>query len=120
MSDLDYRVEAGGVKPPLQATLKFGRRLGVEVIGGAEPLLEVGVDLEGGGEFDAVGDAIFFGEATGVDEALGEFSFVGGEAKTEIDAGVCGGFDLREDVIAVKRNHSFAGAGLDVWAERFG
>jgi hypothetical protein len=35
-------------------------------------------------------DAIFFGEAAGVKEALGKFALVGGEAEPEIDAGVGG------------------------------
>ena len=70
-------------------------------------------------ELDAVGDAIFFGEAAGVNEALGEFAFVGVEAETEINARVGGGLDLSEDMVAVKRNHGFAGAGFDVGAERF-
>ena len=67
-----------------------------------------------------MGDAIFFGEATGVDEELGEFAFVGGEAETEIDPGVGGGLDLGEDVVAVERNHGFAGAGFDVGTDGFG
>ena len=92
---------------------------GVEVIGSAKPFFEVGIDLVGSGEFDAMGDAIFFGEAAGVDEALGEFAFVGGETETEVDARVGGGFDLREDVIAVERNHGFAGTSFDIGREGF-
>ena len=89
------------------------------MVGSAKPFLQIGIDLGGRGEFDAVGDAIFFGEAAGVDEAFGEFTLVSGEAETEIDAGIGGGLDLGEDVIAVERNHGFAGAGFDVGAERF-
>jgi hypothetical protein len=64
-------------------------------------------------------DAIFFGEAAGVNQALGEFALAGGEAEAEIDAGVDGGLDLGEHVFAIQRNHGFAGAGFDVGAERF-
>jgi hypothetical protein len=75
--------------------------------------------LGGGGEFDAVGDAVFFGEAAGVDEALGKFSLIGGKTEAEIDAGDGRGLDLGEDVLAVERDHGFAGAGFDVGAKRF-
>ena len=64
-----------------------------------------------------MGNAILFGEASGVDEVLGNFTFVSSEAEAEIDPGVGGGLDLREDMVAVERNHGFAGADFDVGTE---
>src|SRR6516162_10203839 len=66
-----------------------------------------------------MGDAIFFREATGIDEALRQFAFVRGETEAEIDAAVGARFDLREDVVAVEGHHGLAGAGFYIGAERF-
>ena len=63
-----------------------------------------------------MGDAVFLGEAAGVDEALGKFPLIDGKTEAEIDAGDGRGLDLGEDVLAVKRDHGFAGAGFDVGA----
>jgi hypothetical protein len=55
--------------------------LGVEVVGGAEPCFQLGVDVGGRRDFDAMCDSIFFGEAASVNQAFGEFALVGGEAE---------------------------------------
>jgi len=67
-----------------------------------------------------MGDAIFFSEAAGVDEALGKFALVGGEAETEIETRVGGRLELGKDMVAIKRNHGLAGTGLNIGAERSG
>jgi hypothetical protein len=76
-------------KPRVDLTMEFSLKalppehvvtLSVEVVGGAEPCSQLGVDVGGRRDLDAMGDAIFFGEAAGVKEALGKFAFVGGEA----------------------------------------
>jgi hypothetical protein len=69
--------------------------------------LQVGVDLLAAVNFNAMGDAIFFAKAAGVDEALRELAFISGNAKTEVDARVGGWLNLREHVIAVQRNPRF-------------
>jgi hypothetical protein len=92
--------------------------LSVQVVGGAEPCFQLGVNIGRRRDFDTVRDAIFFGEATGVDEALGESAFVGGEAEAKIDSGVGGGLNLGENVFAIQRDRRFARAGFDVGAER--
>ena len=65
--------------------------------------MQVGIDLRGVSELDAVSDAISLGQTTGIDETLGQFPFVGCEAQAEIDAGVRCRLDLGEDVVAVQR-----------------
>jgi hypothetical protein len=84
----------------------------VEIVGGAEPCSQLGVDVGGRRDLDAMCDAIFFGEAAGVKEALGKFAFVGGEAEPEIDAGVGGGLNLCEDMFAYKGTMVLQGQAL--------
>jgi hypothetical protein len=97
----------------------LAHHLAVKVVGGAKPFLEVVVDLIGARDLDAVGDAVFFGEAAGVDESLRQPAAIRREAKSEIDSRVGRGLNLSEDMIPVKRDHRLAGAGLDVRAKSF-
>ena len=64
-------------------------------------------------------DAVFFRQAAGIDDPLGQFAFVVGGAQPEIDALAGGRLDLGEDVPAIQRNNRFARARLHVFAERF-
>jgi hypothetical protein len=43
--------------------------------------------------------------------------FVAGETKAEVDALVCGGLNLRENVFAIERNHRFAGTRFHINTE---
>lgn len=69
-------------------------------------------------DLNAMGDAIFLGKAPRIDETLRQFALICRKTKPEIDPRVGGGLNLREDMITVEWNHRFAGAGLDVRAER--
>src|SRR3954465_7250745 len=84
----------------------------VHVVGHPQPPPDLVVDLRQAGDRDAVGDAVLFGEAAGVDQAAGGGGVLEGEA--EVDARRRGRLDLGEDVIAVERHDGRAGAGLDV------
>ena len=81
----------------------LAHHLAVKVVGGAKPFLEVVVDLIAARDLDAMGDAVFFSEAAGVDEPLRQPTAIRREAKSEIDSRVGRGLNLREDMITVKR-----------------
>ena len=55
----------------------------------------------------------------GVNQPLRQFAFVRCQRKSQVNARVCRGLDLRENTIAVKRQDCLARAGLHVVAERF-
>src|SRR5258708_38647009 len=59
-------------------------------------------------------DAIFFRKAAGIDQS--SFGFGIAERKTEIDARARGGLNLREDMIAIKRDDRLAGTRLRFFA----
>src|SRR2546429_5742908 len=49
-------------------------------------LLHLRVDLRRRGEFNSMGDAVFLGEAPGIDQAFGKFPFVVCQRKAEVDS----------------------------------
>lgn len=102
-----------------QATERRQPCSGITIVGGSKPFLEVVVNLIWTGELDVVRDAVFFGQAAGVDETFGKFAFIGSKAQTKIDPSVCSSLDLGEHVIPIQRNHGLARAGLEVRTERF-
>src|SRR5258705_11219373 len=60
-------------------------------------------------------DAILFREATGVDQPALRFHI--SQRETDVDSLIGGGFDLREDVVAIERNDGLAGTSFDIFAD---
>src|SRR5580700_3228621 len=85
----------------------------IGIVSGFQPLLHFAVDVLHRRDGDAVSDAVLLGIAASVDEAALGFSRPQSEA--EIDARLRGGLDLREDVMAIERNHGLEGARLHVF-----
>ena len=99
--------------PPLQ--LCFIADLGVTVICHFQPVFHFIVDVLGGLEGNAMCDAVLFCEAASVNQPA--FRFHISQRETDVDTLVRGGFDLREDVIAIKRNDGLAGTSFRIFAD---
>ncbi len=89
-------------------------RLCIPVVGYFQPVLYLIVDLLNRLDLNAMCDAIFFGEATSVDQTT--FRFHMAEGKTEIDARTRGWFDLRKYVLAIKGHDGLAGTCLSIFS----
>src|SRR3989442_11700966 len=91
------------------------RELFVPIVSDLQPMFHFVVYVRRRLEWDAMRDAVLLREAAGVDQPVRWFQVSEGESY--VNAFGCGGFNLREDVVAIKRNYCLARTRLNVLAD---
>src|SRR5258708_5055500 len=64
----------------------FENYLLVQVVGRLQPPLHFAIDLAGGTNLNAMGDAVFFRQPARVDQPFGQLPLVMGQGETKIDS----------------------------------
>src|SRR5271154_4830036 len=94
------------------------RLLRIQIVRRLQPLFHFPINLSRSFQFNAMRNAVFLLHSSGVDDALGQFSFVFRERESEVDARIRRWLDLRKYMLPVQRHYRLARTRLHIAAQR--